>query len=106
MAVERARQGGGPSLIECRTYRTRPHAEGMRDGGYRSQEEIDSWKARDPIEVFHRRLLDDGDIADTELQAIDAEIVDEIQQAVSFANDSPWPDPATVADHVYREVGA
>jgi 2-oxoisovalerate dehydrogenase E1 component len=106
MAVERARQGGGPSLIECRTYRTRPHAEGMREGGYRSQEEIDSWKARDPIEVFHRRLLDDGDIADTELQAIDAEIVDEIQQAVSFANDSPWPDPATVADHVYREVGA
>jgi 2-oxoisovalerate dehydrogenase E1 component len=103
-AVDRARQGGGPSLIECRTYRTRPHAEGMRDGGYRTQEEIDSWKARDPITAFSKILLE-GDTTDADLQAIDAEIVAEIQEAVSFANDSPWPDPATVADHVYREVG-
>ena len=57
-ALQRARSGGGPTLIECKTYRTRPHAEGMRDGGYRTPEEVDSWKARDPIEVFHRRLLD------------------------------------------------
>ena len=51
-AITRARQGGGPTLIECKTYRTRPHAEGMRDGGYRSTEEIDEWKKRDPIPTF------------------------------------------------------
>ena len=48
-AVARARAGNGPSLIDCKTYRTRPHAEGMRDGGYRSAEEMEAWKARDPI---------------------------------------------------------
>src|SRR5260370_557700 len=47
-AVERARQGGGPTLIECRTYRTRAHAEGMRDAGYRTQDEVSEWRARDP----------------------------------------------------------
>ena len=100
-AVARARRGGGPSLIECRTYRTRPHAEGMRDGGYRTQEEIDSWKARDPITTLSRTLLGDGAASQDELQAIDEEIADEIRQAVDFATHSPWPDPVTVTDHVY-----
>ncbi|HJP32463.1 MAG TPA: thiamine pyrophosphate-dependent dehydrogenase E1 component subunit alpha [Candidatus Latescibacteria bacterium] len=100
-AVARAREGGGPSLIECRTYRTRPHAEGMRDGGYRTQEEIDSWKARDPITSFARALLDDGIAIPDELQVIDDEIAVEVQQAVDFATQSPWPDAETVADHVY-----
>ena len=102
-AVARARGGGGPSLIECRTYRTRPHAEGMRDGGYRSQEEIDSWKARDPIALFSRDLLKEGAVAAGDLQTIDAEIAAEIQEAVAFANNSAWPDAASVADHVYGE---
>jgi TPP-dependent pyruvate/acetoin dehydrogenase alpha subunit len=100
-AVARARAGGGPSLIECRTYRTRPHAEGMRDGGYRTQEEIDSWKARDPITTLSRTLLEDGAASQDELQAIDDEIAAEIRQAVDFATQSPWPDPVTVTDHVY-----
>jgi 2-oxoisovalerate dehydrogenase E1 component len=102
-AVARARSGGGPSLIECRTYRTRVHAEGMGESGYRSQEEIDSWKARDPIAAFARRAVDAGDLTDADLQAIDEEITAEIADAVAFAADSPWPDPATVADHIYGE---
>ena len=53
-AVARARAGEGPSLIECKTYRTRPHAEGMRDGGYRSAEEIDEWKKREPDREFQK----------------------------------------------------
>lgn len=100
-AVARAREGGGPSLIECRTYRTRPHAEGMRDGGYRTPEEVDSWKARDPIAAFSRRLLDGDDVSAADLQAVDDGITAEIEAAVVFATDSPWPDPATVTDHVY-----
>ncbi len=105
-AVARARQGGGPSLIECRTYRTRPHAEGMRDGGYRSQEEIDSWKARDPITAFSRKVVDEGAVTAADLQTIDDAIVAEIKEAVVFATDSPWPDPATVADHIYGGVAS
>lgn len=100
-AVARARSGGGPSLLECRTYRTRPHAEGMRDGGYRSQEEIDSWKARDPITAFSKAIIDAGTVTAADLQAVDDAIVAEVADAVAFATDSPWPDPATVADHIF-----
>ena len=49
--------GGGPTLLECKTYRTRAHAEGMRDAGYRTLEEIATWKARCPIKLFEDRLL-------------------------------------------------
>ena len=102
-AVAKARSGGGPSLIECRTYRTRVHAEGMGESGYRSQEEIDRWKARDPIAAFSRRVVEAGALTDADLQAVDEQITAEIQDAVAFATDSPWPDPATVADHIYGE---
>src|SRR5262249_44710583 len=73
-ALRRARSGGGPTLIECKTYRTRPHSEGMRDGGYRSMEEIESWKARDPIQMLHTTLVADGQISADELAAIDSEV--------------------------------
>src|SRR5215813_15039323 len=59
-AIRRARASGGPSFIECKTYRTRPHAEGMRDAGYRTQEEIDSWKCRDPIQMLSERMIGEG----------------------------------------------
>lgn len=100
-AVARARKGDGPSLLECRTYRTRPHAEGMRDGGYRSQEEIDSWKARDPITAFAKAVVEAGSVTTADLQAVDDAMAAEIEDAVAFATDSPWPDPATVADHIF-----
>ena len=48
-AIKRAREGGGPTLLECKTYRTRAHAEGMGDFTYRTREEVDQWKARCPI---------------------------------------------------------
>jgi 2-oxoisovalerate dehydrogenase E1 component len=103
-AVARARAGDGPSLIECQTYRTRAHAEGMRDGGYRSQEEIDSWKARDPITAFSQAIVHQGSVSAADLQIIDEAIVVEIEDAVAFATQSPWPDPATVAENVYGGV--
>ena len=106
-AVSRARAGDGPTLIECRTYRTRPHAEGMGDGGYRTEEEVDAWKARDPIKAFADRKLDDGPINDPieqpALDRIDREIAELIEAAVQFATDSPWPDPGTVSDHIFAE---
>ena len=100
-AVERARGGGGPSLMECRTYRTRPHAEGMGDGGYRSREEIDRWRQRDPIPLLAHALLDESVATADDLEAVAAEVDAEIAEAAAFAESSPWPDPATVSDHVY-----
>ncbi len=100
-AVERARSGGGPSLLECRTYRTRPHAEGMGDGGYRSREEIDRWRQRDPIPLLAHALLDGSAASADDLEAVAADVDAEIAEAAAFAEASPWPDAATVSDHVY-----
>ena len=103
-AVARARAGEGPTLLECKTYRTRPHAEGMRDTGYRTQEEIDAWKAKDPIDRLAKRLTGRARTATAEdLAAVDDELRAEVQEALEFAERSPWPDPATVADHVFSE---
>ena len=103
-AVVRARQGQGPTLIECKTYRTRPHAEGMRDAGYRTREEIDEWKKQDPIDRFRRYLLANGTAGEDELEGLEAEVEALVEEAVEFARNSPWPDPATAMDHVYSTV--
>jgi 2-oxoisovalerate dehydrogenase E1 component len=100
-AVSRARAGEGPTLLECKTYRTRAHSEGMRDTGYRTREEIEAWKARDPIDLARKRLLEGGLASLEELALIDTEVTAAAEEAHAFARNSPWPDPATVADHVY-----
>jgi 2-oxoisovalerate dehydrogenase E1 component len=98
-AVQRARSGGGPTLIECKTYRTRAHGEGMRDAGYRTRDEVDAWKARDPLVLLRDRLA--GRNAQARLDAIDAEVQQLVEDAVAFAEASPTPDAATVTDHLY-----
>ncbi len=100
-AVRRARAGEGPTLIECKTYRTRAHSEGMRDGGYRSQEEIDSWKERDPIKRLHGQLVAAGFASEDDLAAIGAEVERVVAEAAERARNDPWPDPASVLAHVY-----
>ena len=100
-AVDRARAGGGPTLIECKTYRTRAHSEGMRDAGYRTAEEVAQWRARDPIKAFRETLLTGGHASQADLDALEAELKAQIEAAVTFAESSPLPDPATVADYVY-----
>ncbi|OGO31294.1 MAG: pyruvate dehydrogenase (acetyl-transferring) E1 component subunit alpha [Chloroflexi bacterium RBG_16_54_18] len=100
-AVTRARAGNGPTLIECHTYRVRAHSEGMRDTGYRTQEEVESWKVRDPILLFKTRLLAQGMIAQAEIDGLEAEIRKTAEAAADFARKSPLPDPATVTDYLY-----
>jgi 2-oxoisovalerate dehydrogenase E1 component len=102
-AVGRARSGGGATLIECKTYRTRPHAEGMGDYTYRSREDVERWKTRCPIQRLRRQILEDANADEAELAAIDEEAEAQIVEALQFAESSPWPDPATAADHVYAE---
>ena len=98
-AVERARAGLGPTLIEAKTYRTRAHSEGMRDAGYRTVEEINAWKARCPIQHL-RALLEAEGHEQNALDAIEAAMEAEARDAIAFAAESPWPDGRTAADHV------
>ena len=100
-AVVRARTGGGPTLLECKTYRTRPHSEGMRDAGYRTTEEVAEWKGRDPIARLRDQLLRDGIATEAEIGTADAAVRELIAEAVEFAQASPWPDPATATTHVF-----
>jgi 2-oxoisovalerate dehydrogenase E1 component len=104
-AVERARSGGGPTLIECRTYRTRSHAEGMRDVGYRTKDEVDAWKTQDPIQRLRQHLLSRGDTSAAELDSVEAEVQAQVEDAAEFAKASAWPDPATANQHIYSETG-
>jgi 2-oxoisovalerate dehydrogenase E1 component len=105
-AVSQARAGGGPTLLECRTYRTRSHAEGMRDGGYRTREEVEAWKARDPLPALREQVLAAGTATAADFEAIEAEVKAQVDEAATFAQNSPWPDPATATAHVFSERGS
>lgn len=102
-AVARARAGEGPTLLECVTYRTRPHAEGMGDFTYRTREDVEAWKARCPIQRLRHLLVSSRAASTDQLDAIDAEISRLTEEAHAFAEASPWPDPATATRHVYHE---
>lgn len=104
-ATERARSGKGPTLIECKTYRTVGHHEGDPVvGAYRTQEEIDAWLERDPIDMFRKRLIEDYGVADAEdLADIEAHVERVVREALEFARNSPEPDPATVRRHVFAD---
>jgi TPP-dependent pyruvate/acetoin dehydrogenase alpha subunit len=98
-AVQRARAGDGPSLIEAQTLRMLGHA--VHDGAeYVPRELIASWQARDPVSGYRRKLAAAGATAE-ELDAIDRRCREEVEDAVAFAEASPWPDPSTVTRGVY-----
>ena len=99
-AVERARKGEGPSLIECKTYRWRGHFEGDACV-YREQDELDEWVKKDPIPRFSKKLLDEGILTKKGLDKLHAKIDTELQEAIAFAEESPLPEPADVFEDVY-----
>ncbi len=100
--VARARRGGGPSLLECKTYRFYDHVgvTGMRIP-YRDQAEVDAWKARDPIAALELHMVEHGVIDADLISAVHREVLDEIADAITFAEDSPLPDVAALTDDVY-----
>jgi 2-oxoisovalerate dehydrogenase E1 component len=100
-AIARARSGNGPALLHCRTYRTRPHAEGMRDAGYRTPEEVETWKQRDPLLRLKEALLAESVADEADFEAIELEIQALVEDAAEFAKNSPYPDPATVTEHIF-----
>ena len=103
-ALARAKAGEGPSLIECKTYRWMGHWTGDPQT-YRTREEVESWKKRDPIKHWREHLIAEGMYTAEELDAMDKQADDETQAATDFALNSPEPDPAHVLDDVFYEGG-
>jgi TPP-dependent pyruvate/acetoin dehydrogenase alpha subunit len=99
-AVKRARRGEGPTLIEVKTFRMKGHAE-HDDASYVPKEVFEEWAKKDPIQRFENFLLSKQLISTDEIEQIKKRVKDEILEAQKFAEDSPYPDPATVADGVY-----
>ncbi|MFT4288037.1 thiamine pyrophosphate-dependent dehydrogenase E1 component subunit alpha [Nocardioides sp.] len=103
-AVERARRSEGPTLVEVVTYRFNEHSEGLRLGtDYRNAEERAAWVERDPIVLFRQRLVADGIATEEELDRLDAEVRAEVEEAVRFTDESPFPDPAIAFQDLYTE---
>jgi 2-oxoisovalerate dehydrogenase E1 component len=100
-AVARARSGDGPTLIECRTYRTRPHAEGMGDYTYRTREEVARWRERCPLQRYRAALLESGLAGAAEFDVLDSEVNDTVLAASDAAEKAPWPDAREAMTHVY-----
>jgi 2-oxoisovalerate dehydrogenase E1 component len=100
-AVARARSGDGPTLMECKTYRTRPHAEGMGDYTYRTREDVARWRERCPIQRYRAALLEGGQAHAAELDTMDAEVNATVLAASDVAEKAPWPEAREAAIHVY-----
>ncbi|HYC24933.1 MAG TPA: thiamine pyrophosphate-dependent dehydrogenase E1 component subunit alpha [Roseiarcus sp.] len=104
-AVDRARRGEGPTLIEAKTYRTRGHSRSDRNK-YRTKEEIESWRRRDPILLFESELEALGLVTRAEIEAIAASVESEMAAAIAFATASPAPSPAALMRYVYADEPA
>ena len=103
-AVERARRDKAPSLIEARTYRFRGHS--MRDPAgavYRTKEEVEREKLRDPIVLFRDRMLGEGVLSDADVRAFEKDVNDLIDEAVAFADASPEPPVEWLLTDIFKE---
>jgi len=99
-AIKRARQGDGPTLLECKTYRFMGHSR-FEPAGYRSKEEVEAWKKRDPIPMFREWLLKSLLASEAEFEEIDNAVAKEIEAAVAFAEQSPDPEPDDYAPYIF-----
>ncbi len=103
-AAQRGRERYMPTLLEVRTYRFMGHS--MSDpihGHYRTKDEVEAMKAKDPIHAFADKLRAEGHLNDEQWQTMEAEVADEVQDAMRFADESPDPAPEELATHVYKD---
>ncbi len=99
-AVERARQGKGPALIECKTYRHKGHSR-FDPAAYRPKQEVDAWLKKDPIAIFQTRLLDMGILSEASVEQLVHECRKAVDDATKFALKSPFPEPEEALEDVY-----
>jgi TPP-dependent pyruvate/acetoin dehydrogenase alpha subunit len=102
-AVDRARSGGGPTLMECVTYRIRGHFEGDPQA-YRTEAEVEQWKGRDPLARLEERLRSMTSSFDEDKESIMSDIRQRIERAVEFAESSPLPDPKDALEDAYTDI--
>ena len=100
-AVARARAGDGPTLLECRTYRYYGHTVFDNPLSYRTKEEEDYWRGRDPLKLFRETVIPQGEITVEELDQIETEVAALMEEAVKFADESPLPEPLELYEDVY-----
>jgi pyruvate dehydrogenase E1 component alpha subunit len=100
-AIARARAGGGPSLVECKTYRFHGHYVGDPGTAYRRSEDVEEWRQRDPIPTFARTLIAEGVATQAELTALDEAVQRELEEAIRFAEASPEPDLEDALQDIY-----
>jgi len=103
-AISRAREGAGPTLLECVTYRYKGHSKSDRQR-YRTPEEVEAWRKRDPIARFRQVLAEEGVLPPAEAEHLEREARATIEEAVQFAEASPEPDPGLVLEGVYAVPG-
>jgi len=100
LAADHARAGKGPSLVELKCYRYQPHTSDDDDSRYRTKNEVDEWRAKDPVKRAFAYLLSAG-VTEQELETIRAGLADEIEKAIEQAESEPDPRPEDAATHVY-----
>ncbi len=99
-AVEKARRGLGPTLIECLTYRQGGHSRGD-PATYRPKEEVKQWLKKDPVARFKTRLLERRIMTEEEATRIEKEVAREIEKATRYAKESSFPRPASALEDIY-----
>ena len=101
-AVKRAREKGGPTLLEVKTYRYKGHS--MSDPAkYRSKEEMEEYKLKDPIEYVLTTLKKEYSVSEADIEVINERVKVQVEEAVLFAEESPWPDNSEVYKDVYAQ---
>ncbi len=106
-AVVRARKGSGPSLVECKTYRFGEHAEGLIiPVPYRDSEEVERWKQRDPVDLYRDRLIRGGVLSESQADDLAEQAGKLVDEAVFFARDSEFPDPAEAFTDIFKMPSA
>lgn len=103
-AVDQARRGGGPYLIEAKCYRLWPHSSDDDDSRYRPKAELEEWTKRDPITLFRKRVTDDGIFPREDLDEIEQRVEEEVRDATQWAMMQPDPAPEDALGYVYKEL--
>lgn len=99
-AVGRARRGKGPTLIECKTYRHKGHSR-FDPATYRNEEEVKEWLEKDPIPRFKAKLLEMQTLTEQEAKEIEDAVIADVEKAVKFATESPYPEPEEALEDLY-----
>jgi 2-oxoisovalerate dehydrogenase E1 component alpha subunit len=102
-AVDRARRGDGPTLLEAKTYRLVPHSSDDDDRAYRSRDEVEQWRRKDPVDRFRRYLVEHGVLDERLIEETRRRVAHEVDDATEVAERAPYAPPETAFSHVYAE---